>query len=421
MTCPSLLQPRRAAALALAAFAALTASCDRGASAGPSPAPSGTTPGAQPPPPTRADTPTGHADPTLGGSTPLGSFGGLAILDPTDVERPFFHDFGKIPRGETRSWVLRLANQDPTPIEIRDARGACGCMRVRGLRARAADGSVSDGDPYATTPPLLVVPVGGILELDLEITTEKVQPNTDKLAVFRVTTSSEASPYLTFEAHLMALDAFMANPAELAFGDVPQGFGGRTKVRILAEPIGSPARILGIAEQGARVKAQLEETFYGGEYVWHLVGEVAPLEPLGAIRDRIVLRTTDDRGEGDAGRLVIPALATVVRDVRLDPPLFALGAVAPGAGAVTEGTLDSLVPGARAKVTGHRFEGTSAAHLTAEFEPLQPDDAGRAASTRVRVRLAAGHPAGPIAARLHVALDDPQNPTASVPVSGVVR
>lgn len=363
----------------------------------------------------------GYVDPTLGGSALVGAGAGLAILNPTDSVRPFFRDFGKIPRGETREWTIQLQNQDPTPVEVLDARGVCGCMSVRSLRARLPSGEVIVGDHYRKEPPLLVVPPGAILELEMTMSTDKVQPNQDKLAVFRLMTSSPASPNITFEAHLMALDAFAATPGELAFGDVPQGFGGRTKVRILAEPRGSAAKILGIAEQGQRVTAELDETFYGGEFVWHVLADIPPLEPLGAVRDKIVLRTTDAEGQGDAGRMTLVALGTVVQDVRITPSLFAFGARKPDEGGELTGTVDALVPGARTKVIGHHFEGPSAESLEASFEPLQPDDAGRSISTQITVKLRPGHAPGAIAARLFLELDDSQNPTASAPVSGFVR
>jgi hypothetical protein len=363
----------------------------------------------------------GYMDPTLGGSTVEGSGAGLAILNPTDSERPFFRDFGQIPRGESREWTIQLLNQDPTPVDVLDARGACGCMSLRLLRARLASGEVVLGDQYKKEPPLLVVPPGAVLEIELTMTTDRVQPNMDKLAVFRVMTSSPASPNITFEAHLMALDNFAATPHQLAFGDVPQGFGGRTKVRILAEPRGTAAKILGIAEQGKRVTAELDETFYGGELVWHVLADLPALEPLGAVRDKIVLRTTDAQGQGDAGRMTIAALGTVVPDVRITPSLFAFGSRKPGESAELVGTVDALVPGVRTKVIGHRFEGPSAAYFEASFEPLQPDDAGRSVSTRITVRLRPGHALGAMAARLFLDLDDPQSPTASAPVSGFVR
>jgi len=417
-------------ALGLAALLSALVGCGRGPAAEPAAdqpvgaGPAGTGPpaaagGGYVDPPAAAGA--GYVDPTLGGSTLAGSGAGLVILEPTDSERPFFRDFGQIPRGESREWTIKLLNQDPTPVEILDVRAPCGCMSVRVLRARLASGEVLVGDQYKKEPPLLVVPPGAVLELELALSTERVQANTDKLAVFRVMTSSPASPNITFEAHLMALDSFAATPHELAFGDVPQGFGGRTKVRILAEPRGSAAKILGIAEQGKRVRAEFEETFYGGEYVWHILGDIPALEPLGAVRDEIVLRTTDANGEGDAGRMKLEALATIVPDVRVTPSLFAFGARKPGEGGELVGTVDALVPGARTKVISHHFEGPSAASFEASFEPLQPDDAGRSISTRVTVKLRPGHALGAIAARLVLALDDPQNPTASAPVSGFVR
>lgn len=363
----------------------------------------------------------GYVDPTLGGSAPLGANEGLVIMNPTNTDRPFFRDFGQIQRGESREWTIQLLNQDPTPVEVLDVRAPCGCMTVRVLRARLASGEVIVGDQYRQQPPMLVVPPGAMLELELVLTTERVQPNTDKLAVFRLMTSSPASANITFEAHLMALDSFAATPQQFAFGDVPQGFGGRTKVRILAEPRGSAAKILGIAEQGQRVRAEFEETFYGGEHVWHVLADLPALEPLGAVRDKIVLRTTDPQGQGDAGRMTIEALGTVVPDVRITPSLFAFGARKPDESAELIGRVDALVPGARTKVLGHRFEGPSAASFEASFEPLQPDDAGRSISTQITVRLRPGHAPGAMAARLHLDLDDSQNPTASAPVSGFVR
>lgn len=361
------------------------------------------------------------ANPTLGGSATPGLNEGLAILNPFDSERPFFRDFGKLQRGETRTWTIQMRNQDPTPIAVKDAQGACGCLHIRALRALVGDDEVLEGDLYAAAPPLLIVPPGAVLELELELSTRDLTPNTDRLVVVRLITTSDASPYVTFEAHLMALDSFNVDPRELVFRDIPQGFGGRTKVRILAEPRGSRAKILGIAEQGQRVHAELEETFYGGEFVWHLLADVPPLEPLGAIRDKIVLRTTDDQGEGDAGRLIVQALGIVVADVRIDPPLIAFGARRPDEPGEVLATVDSLVPGASARVTGVRFEGASAAFLSCDVEPVQPDEDGRSKTSRLTVRLAPGHEKGPLSGRFFVQLDDPQNPEVSVAVSGVIR
>ncbi len=55
-----------------------------------------------------------HRDPTLGGSTRQGAGEGLAILNPTDPVRPFFHDFGRVERGEG----VRFAGPDGRPMRF---------------------------------------------------------------------------------------------------------------------------------------------------------------------------------------------------------------------------------------------------------------------------------------------------------------
>src|SRR5688572_2698758 len=81
-----------------ALFVAL-AGCGRGPEPAPVAPPAGPGAGA-------TDDGPGYMDPTLGGSTVEGTGAGLAILNPTNTDRPFFRDFGRIPRGESRDWTI---------------------------------------------------------------------------------------------------------------------------------------------------------------------------------------------------------------------------------------------------------------------------------------------------------------------------
>lgn len=346
---------------------------------------------------------------------------GIVVLHPPDPARPTYHDFGTVSYGEMLEHVFQLANTGPDPVTFLSWQGACSCTSVRDLWYERPGAEPVHAD-LESGGDLLELPGDAPARLKIRLDTTKVTPNADKLAILRVRTDSPATPFLTFELHVRAQRLFRLQPASLRLGEVPTSHGGAGVARLLTAERDSPARVLGIARQGERVHARLEETPTGDETLWSVHIEVPPLTPLGVVRDRVVLETTGADGTGSGPPLEIEVWAEVVEDVRFQPRQIRLGTVEGGEQRTAfEGRLEALVPGQRVRVVEASVEGSLAGHVTVTAEPLAPDAVGR--SPEWTIRLSAGEPlpAGPITADLHLVLDDEQVPEVRVPIVGQVR
>jgi hypothetical protein len=335
-------------------------------------------------------------------------------------ERPWFHDFGRIPFGEAREHTFRLTNTQGAPITLLDMQGGCSCSSVRRVVSRLADGSLVEGDPRATDGMLTVAP-GAVAELTLRLDTSRTKANQDKLEVMRLRTDSDLDPFITFELHAFPTQLFQVTPSTLDLGDVPTSHGAAGEVQIVTGVRQSLARVVRILEQGERVTAEMTERESLGETVWTLRVTVPTHQPLGVLKDRIVLATTDDQGEGDVDRCEVAVWGKIVDDLVIYPRQISLGAPEAGSGARAEASLRTLMPGARVAVTQAELTGTSAPYLRVTSTPLAPDPRGRTQVWNFGIELLPEHPAGRIDAALRIHTDDENYPVVEAPLVGHVR
>jgi hypothetical protein len=306
------------------------------------------------------------------------------------------------------------------PVTLLDAQGACACSSVRRIATRAKDGTVIEGDPRKKDG-MLVLDPGAVAEMTVRVDSGKATPNQNKLEVMRVRTSSERTPYLTFEVRLFPRQLFQATPRVLDLQDVPQSAGESGFVDIVTGRRGEPARIVGVRKGGERVRAELEELYSLDEPLWKLHVTVPENEPLGLLRDRIELATTDAEGEGDGGTLVVEVWGRVVPDIVIYPQQISLGALRQDEERAVEAELRALAPGMRVKIVEARAEGASAAKIPVRFEAVHPDELGRSARWTLTIEAESGLRAGRIDAELVVRLDDAQYPEVRATLVGFVR
>ena len=334
---------------------------------------------------------------------PLGR--GVKERDP----RLEFHDFGRVPDGDTVTRVFRMRNDDARPIAIQRVDPGCGCT-VPALRAVLPDGSIVQGEPVKSkVPVLLSIPPGAIFELELAIhTRDMVTKNADKLLTVRLATDSPASYFVTLELHILVEKPFAIVPGTLALGLVPESGGKEGKVEIV--PAGAFAHTLGeLRELPPGVTAELSFEERNFMPLWTLKAALHP--PLERGLRTLTLRIATRDETGAEGRdLEVPLTAQVVADLTADPSriVFKVEGDAPAEGQLE---LYSLLPGQRLRVIGVELPEEARSWLAAEAVPLEADGSG--ASERWRIVLRATPPLPPgkaLSGRLRLRLDDPQHP-----------
>ncbi len=331
----------------------------------------------------------------------------LEVIDPTVPERPLFRDFGEMNFGEEASWVTRFRNVGAGPIEILSAQAACGCTRLFQLEVVPADGSPSTKIRAFAPRGLVTVPVGAELIMTVKVMKSYTTPNKRKLALFRLTTDSDLAPYMTLEVSFWPRRAFIMAPRELKLMNVPTSHGQEARIKVLVESTGDPGMILGIESAPEGLEVSFVEESFAGEYVWWIDVRVPPLSPLGVIRDKIILRTTDSLGEGEDGRLSLPLIVQIVPDIVLEKPLVAVGSFKTSEGTTFQSRLTALVPGAEMRVVGTRVEHATVEGIEVTATPVSPDDAGRAKLWLVVVWIPPGCPPGFITGDVVFELDEP--------------
>ncbi|MEQ1895085.1 MAG: DUF1573 domain-containing protein, partial [Planctomycetota bacterium] len=213
---------------------------------------------------------------------------GLVILPDTSAlprgvpqrdPRLNFHDFGRVPDGDTVTRVFRMENTDPRAVAITRVTPGCGCT-VPALRAVLADGTVIAGEPASSkAPKLLEVPAGAVFELELAIhTRDMTTKNQDKLLTVGLVTDSPNGYFLTLELHILVEKPFAIVPGALALGLVPENGGKEGKVEIVRA--GPFAHTLGeLVDVPAGVQAELAVEERNFMPVWTLRATLAaPLE-----------------------------------------------------------------------------------------------------------------------------------------------
>ncbi len=331
---------------------------------------------------------------------------GVETLDP----RLNFHDFGRVPDGDTVTRVFRLRNEDPRAVSITRVDPGCGCT-VAALRALRADGTLEPGAPISSKAErLLTVAPGELVELEVRVATRDLSTkNNHKLITLRVLTDSPNGYFLTFELHILAEQPFTVVPGTLAFGDLAENGGGQAKVEIVqAGPFDYRPKELLPPPPG--ITAELGVETRNGAPVWTLRAELAPPLARGPLAG--MLRIATEETPGVAGREIeVPYTALVVQDLACLPERLVFAA--PRAEAQRASVeFYSRLAGQRLRVTGIELPEGQHELLRAEVEALEPDDGG--SSLRWRVTLVTQPPLtgeSPLAGRLRLRLDDPQHPS----------
>jgi hypothetical protein len=351
-----------------------------------------------------------------GASSPQGKVEGVVVANPTS-DRPFFHDFGDVPYGARPRHVYMLENREGRAVRVQDIQTVCWCTQPSAVVV-SPDGA--RGAPSADGKDL-VIPAGGRLELAIDVDTKLVEKmNIDKLAVVRLRCDSSATPYLSFELHLVVKRAFRSVPAELDLGRVGHLSGKAGRVDCTVEIKGDPARIVAIERVEGPFEATLQETELAGETLW-IVGASAPAGlPKGPISGRVVLRTAAPQGVGQPPPFEVPVRGVVVDDVVSLPANLAFGPSPAGAEATMGFDLVASMPGDRFRVLDARFEGYAEDAIRLEWTPTDADSEGRAARWRgVATLAAASAPARQ--GSLVLALDHPLQHELRIGVSSAAR
>jgi hypothetical protein len=330
---------------------------------------------------------------------------GVETRDP----RLEFHDFGRVPDGETVTRIFRFENTDSAPVAITRVDPGCGCT-VPALRAVLADGAVVRGEPITSkAPKLLEIPPGAFFELELAIhTRDMTTKNQDKLVTVRLMTDSPNGYFLTLELHILVEKPFAVVPTTLAFGSVPENGGKEARVEIVRA--GPFAHHLGeIVEAPAGITAELTYEERNFMPLWTLRARLEPPLERGPRNLAFKIATKNEHGEPGAP-LEVPVTAQVVGDLAHDPARLVVRTTPESEG---EASLElySLLPGQRLAVRSVAVPPENAAWLSAEALALAADDDGKSARWRITLRTRPPYPAGKaLSGRLTVMLDDAQHP-----------
>lgn len=324
--------------------------------------------------------------------------------------RLFFHDFGRVPNGDTVTRVFELWNTDPRAVAITRVDPGCGCT-VASVRALRADGTVEQGLPITSkAPQLLTIGPGERAEVEVRIATRDLQTkNTDKLIAVRILTDSPNAYFLTLELHVLVEQPFYVVPGAIALGRIPENGGGEGKVEIV--PAGGFGYLLKeVLPPGEGVHAVLTDEVRNGAPVWTLRAGFTPPLARGPLNASVRIATEESAGV--PGREIeVPLTATVVADLDADPERLVF-AVPRDAAARGSCELYSRLAGQRLRVLGVELPEAQRDYLSARYEPVEPDDDGTSLRWRITLETVPPLPELPmIAGALRIQLADPQYPS----------
>lgn len=359
--------------------------------------------------------PSGASDPA---SKSKGAAEGFVITNASNP-RANYHDFGHLLFGERGKHVFKLENREGRDVTIQRLQPSCGCTvpRVSYLAANGQRvfGSVEPGVPAIT------VPKNTTLDVEIEIDTTHVEVmNADKLTTVRITSDSEATPYLTLECHLVVARAFRAVPPKVDLGETPQSAGKSGRTDITVDVRGNGARITKIESVTGPFTAELEEKTIAGELVWILSATAIPGQALGPVQGEVALAST--KADGSPGQVfVVPLLAQITTDVVVHPALFQLGALERGKAATLEGELSTLVPGETVKILSSKIVGQASDHLSFDTKALNPDASGRATRWAFALNTDGQFTEPTIGGVVEIRLDSPTTPVLTVTYAGHLK
>lgn len=342
-------------------------------------------------------------------AVPESSGGGLVVVDPSQPERPYFHDFGVVPSGKVVEHVFRLENSGPQAVRVADMLSSCTCT-VPQVRVVHPDGSVTPGDSRSSEQ-VALVPPGGVLEVTVRLDTAQVRvKNTDKLSMVRLRTDSPFHTYPRLEVHAFVEELVQATPPEIDLGEVPASAGGWGTSDLIAGRREVPIEIAGLLSASEGIRASIEKTERFGIPLWVLTVELEPGLPLGPFRGEVTLDVRRASAPDEARPFRMPVRARLSPDVVLRPPAARLLPDAAGGGLRGETRVVSLVPGARLRVLGVDLEGEGAEGVRARFEPIEGDSQGRAQQWRIVLESERAAPGAPWRGKARVRTDAPAAP-----------
>ncbi|MBI1379634.1 MAG: DUF1573 domain-containing protein [Planctomycetaceae bacterium] len=351
---------------------------------------------------------------------------GLLALDPAtnqpsaDPEaRPHYHNFGRIAFGERVHHAFRFQNTDPAPVTIHQVQSSCGCS-VADLRRVDRAGNVLEQGRPDQPGALLVVPPGGLCEIELRVDTQALsQRDAPKLVTVRVGTDSVQRPWITLEATLHVELGFVYTPATLELSRVPQGQGAAGSVVIRREgDLG--LRLSGVLDHPPGFDVELTDDPGQPGDLWHLSVVVPPGLPPGSTIGNVRLGT---RGpDGEPGReLTIPVVARILADIAVQPSQLILRSRGDAETVEQEARIESLVDGLRFRIEQAELIGVGAEHLKVESVPLDPDTRGRSRLWTVRLIAPRSALETPLGGTLRLTLDDAQTPTIELRYAAMRR
>ncbi len=322
----------------------------------------------------------GGGAPQAGAASDAGR--GLVVVDPSNPDRPYFHDFGVVPSSETVEHVFRLENTNPAPVRVIDLLSSCTCT-VPEVRVVHPDGTVVEGNVHSRDE-VAVVPPGGVLEVTVRLDASQVRTkNTDKLSMVRLRTDSPRNTYPRLEVHAFVEELVQATPPEIDLGEVARSTGGWGTSDLISARREVGIEIPGVLRASEGLRAKVEETERFGMRLWVLTVELEPGLPLGPYRGEVVLDVRDSRAPAESRPFTIPVRARLSPDVVLRPPGVTLLPRPDGAGLSAEARVVSLVPGARLRVLEVEPGADAGTELRARAEPIEVDSRGRAQQWRI--------------------------------------
>jgi len=347
---------------------------------------------------------------------------GLVVVNPVG-NRPTFFDFGRVPYGPPVEHVFKIRNDGPSPVTFRDVLPSCGCTAAR-ISYVAKDGSLVLGEA-SSHERVITLPPGVVADLSVKIDTTRLERmNIDKLTQVRLRSDSGATPFLTFEAHLLVARAMIAVPAVIDLGPTPRSAGKSGRADVMADDLKTGYRVLGVETVEGPFTATLDTTTVANVPTWIVVASAKPGLPFGPVGGAVYLTISGEDGDGTSPPFKIPVSAQIVEDVVARPPVLSFGAIARGTAAEAAGEVVALIPGERVRVTGSKVVAqpeSVAAALRADMEPVAPDADGRATSWTILLRASDALSEPQFSGTLLIALDHPVVAEVRVPFSGTTR
>ncbi|MCC7013724.1 MAG: DUF1573 domain-containing protein [Planctomycetes bacterium] len=339
---------------------------------------------------------------------------GFVFVDPQQEAHPNWLDFGEIEIGDSRTERVRLRNVESKPIVVETMQTGCSCT-VPTLYYVDSSGAKVTGDVRSNTR-VIEVPPQAVLEIDMRVDS-RLSPviNKEKLVIVRMTTDSDADPYVTIEARMKIVSAFQAVPPLLELQRIGVNSGGEAAIEIA--PIGDVGRMLvEVLETPPGVVATLTPSSRQGSATWELRARVDPPLAPGAQEHTLKLRTTGSGGVGEGRPYEVKMRWTGTPDVEVVPSrlLFLRDGATGRDRAQTE--LFSRMPGNVLKIVGHTLTGENTGLVDVTVEAAQPDPDGK--SNRWRITLEPKDELGdkPVQGVLLIETDDPQFPRFEVPI-----